>query len=36
MPKQSKLQQFEKDVDAIIDKYLTLPWNEIKINGPFL
>ncbi len=28
----SNMKKFEKDVDAIIDKYLTMPWNEIKIQ----
>lgn len=33
MPNRSNIKKFEKDVDKIIDKYLTMPWNEIKIDG---
>lgn len=32
MPKRSNIKKFEKDVDKIIEKYLTMPWNEIKIE----
>jgi len=35
MSKRNNLKKFEKDVDKIIEKYLTLPWNEIKIGDLF-
>jgi ubiquinone biosynthesis protein len=35
MPSQSNLKQFEKDVDLVIDKYLTKPWKEIKLPDLF-
>lgn len=31
-PNKSNMKKFERDVDVIIDKYLTMPWNEIKIQ----
>lgn len=31
MPDGSNKKNFQKDVDRIIEKYLTMPWNEIKI-----
>lgn len=30
MPNRSNIKKFEKDVDKIIGKYLTMPWNEIR------
>ncbi len=33
MPNRNNIKKFEKDVDKIIDKYLTMPWNEIKIDS---
>jgi ubiquinone biosynthesis protein len=35
MPNRSNIKKFEKDVDKIIEKYLTMPWNEIKIEDLF-
>ncbi len=35
MPSQSNLKQFEKDIDKIIDKYITKPWKEIKLQDLF-
>ncbi|MDK2800449.1 MAG: ubiquinone biosynthesis protein [Clostridiales bacterium] len=32
VPNRSNIKKFEKDVDRIIEKYLTMPWNEIKIE----
>jgi len=32
MPNRSNIKKFEKDVDRIIEKYLTMPWNEIKLE----
>lgn len=32
MPNRNNLKKFEKEVDGIIGKYLTMPWNEIKIE----
>ncbi len=32
MPKRSNIKRFEKDVDIIIEKYLTMPLNEIKVE----
>lgn len=32
MPKRSNIKKFEKDVDKIIEKYLTMPMNEIKVE----
>jgi ubiquinone biosynthesis protein len=33
VPNRGNIKRFEKDVDKIIDKYLTMPWNEIKIEN---
>ncbi len=33
--KRSNLKRFERDVDTIIDKYLTMPWDKIKIGELF-
>ncbi len=35
IPKKSNIKKFEKDVDKIIEKYLTLPWKEINIADLF-
>lgn len=35
MPNRSNIKKFEKDVDRIIEKYLTMPWNEIKLEELF-
>jgi ubiquinone biosynthesis protein len=32
MPNRSNVKNFEKDVDAIIEKYLTMPMSEIKVG----
>ncbi len=32
MPKRSNMKKFEKDVNRIIEKYLTMPMNEIKVE----
>lgn len=32
VPNRSNIKKFEKDVDRIIEKYLTMPWNEIKLE----
>ncbi|MDF2986560.1 MAG: 2-octaprenylphenol hydroxylase [Eubacterium sp.] len=32
MPSRRDIKKFEKDVDRIIEKYLTMSWNEIKIE----
>lgn len=33
MPSRSNIKRFEKDVDRIIEKYLTMPWHEIKLEA---
>jgi ubiquinone biosynthesis protein len=35
MPNRSNIKKFEKDVDKIIEKYLTMSWNEIKLEELF-
>lgn len=35
MPRRSNLKKFQRDVDKIIDKYLAMPWNELKIGDLF-
>lgn len=33
LPNRINIKKFEKDADKIIDMYLTMPWNEIKIEN---